>query len=158
MHLLLGRCPKTKGPITTKFVGIKKIHNSEKNLGWDHMGPRRTLICSTRPARWWCVTTCIEHCCSSVWYCSAFFVFWLQLFLFEWPLACVWNYASTNILNLDWTSFCTCSTIFVFRLHFRIGSTEATICFRKRKSIHLGKVWCDGGVIGSKVWYLPIGS
>ena len=38
--------PKTKGPITTKFVGIRKIHNPEKNLGLDPMGRRRTLICS----------------------------------------------------------------------------------------------------------------
>ena len=33
LYLLLGLCPRTKGPITTKFVGIKKIHNSEENLG-----------------------------------------------------------------------------------------------------------------------------
>ena len=38
MHLLLGRCPKTKGVIVTqRFVGIRKIHNPKNNLGYDHM-------------------------------------------------------------------------------------------------------------------------
>ena len=37
--------PTAKGPITTKFVGVKKIHSPEKYFGWDPMGPCRTLIC-----------------------------------------------------------------------------------------------------------------